>query len=339
MILNKPRRSKKYARTVHDEEERKLDFSSNNGYSNYMRGESYTSSHKSDQEDRIKPYDPSIHSKNSEKYYNIENVKDEDNTESLNHKSRHRKHKRNKSSLIKDDSKGNGPEETEVKEEDRHIMISEKYSIEVANTDSKPTPPKFTEESNENYQNFRKNKEKYFEENSLRRNQFFKDKIKYVKENEDISEDEVSEPEKSNIWSNRERVATREHNNNDLDSVINSNYDNTTEKSKDKINKNDKRVSVFSDLSKDLNNKAILLSQTLDHASMAKLRRVFGSEQLLREYKTSEEISNLDSIGDHGFDEQLRVDNFHSKGIRGEIWKENMMDFHEGGMDAPLNLV
>jgi hypothetical protein len=145
------RKYKKYARTVNDEEEKKLDSSSNFDGS-YVRPESYISSG-SGKEDRCKAYDPSIiteSAKNSNrKRYIIDKLTDnaEGEDSSVKVSSKQKKHQRNSSSLIENNFLDIYNRDGSIDEKDKHIIISEKYSIEVDRTDSKVTPSKSKEES------------------------------------------------------------------------------------------------------------------------------------------------------------------------------------------------
>jgi hypothetical protein len=150
------RKYKKYARTVNDEEEKKLD-SSINFDGSYIRPESYISSG-SGKEDRCKVYDPSMNTesaKNSNrKRYIIDKLTDnaEGEDSSVKVSSKHKKHQRNSSSLIENNFLDIYNRDGSIDEKDKHIIISEKYSlekysIEVDRTDSKVTPSKSKEES------------------------------------------------------------------------------------------------------------------------------------------------------------------------------------------------
>jgi len=79
---------------------------------------------------------------------------------------------------------------------------------------------------------------------------------------------------------------------------------------------------LFSDLSKDYNDSQNqILSNTLDVCSLAKLRRIFGSERLIKEYRTSEESSQYQNTLNQ---DDLRL-NSGDYQIRPEVLKEDLM--------------
>jgi hypothetical protein len=129
-----------------------------------------------------------------------------------------------------------------------------------------------------------------------------------------------------------------ENNNMDLDSVR-SNRDN------DEISELSKQTksNVFSELSKASKSEKKGLYNTLDVASLAKLRRIFGSEQLIREYKTSET-----HFQDHdvNFDSDYKLKSDDYEGIiKREVLKEDLfLDYNDEnyayhGNAIPINLI
>ena len=89
------------------------------------------------------------------------------------------------------------------------------------------------------------------------------------------------------------------NNNLDLKSLYNESNNKESDDEVDNFHDSPNKACMFSELSKDYNApENNLLSHTLDMCSLTKLRRIFGSERLIREYRTSEESSQfLDSNG------------------------------------------
>lgn len=332
----KPRKTRKYAKTVMNEQEKKLDLSSNYEISN-GRPESETSNSEICTEDRIRAYDPSIHSKKSKdtKNYIIENLHDigEGDESSKNYN-----YGKNKISFEEEDKANKKYQENQRNQRDKDSWENEKYSLEADHTNSKNSYSKDMRNHSEREED--KSYEKEQDEIFVRRK-----KIKHVREPDEANT--LQKYHSLNISiskSNMERIAAGENNNLDLNSVRSSNYCKSEEKLKEEDHNLAGKINIFSDLSKELNeSKEGALSHTLDHDSLVKLRRVFGSEQLIRDYQTSEEQSHLHSMTHQEPD--LLNDDFNGNNLQKEIMKEDLIKEHglinnqNQENDTPFDLV
>lgn len=335
---------KKYARTVDDEEEKKLDFSSNFDGS-YVRPESDSSSDRSNTEDRIKAYDPSINTESAKESYKKRYIIDKltDNAEgeesSAKISSKQKNHQRNKSSLIDNNFLDSYNRDGSIDDKDKHIMISEKYSIEVDRTDSKITPPKSKEESlDTTSQKFIDSKMKGKNMiDIISKRKFSKEKIQYSKGSEGTPTSDLRIQDKFLHKENNNRGSC-ENNNMDLDSVR-SIKDNirASEPSKEDMS------NIFSEHRNSLDQRKIGLSTTLDVASLYKLRRIFGSEQIIREYKTSE--SHLQDHGvNYNSNSKPKSEDYESH-IKREVLREDLLldydvdNYDYIANDVPINLI
>lgn len=96
---------------------------------------------------------------------------------------------------------------------------------------------------------------------------------------------------------------------------------------------------MFSDLSKDYNDSQKLgLNNTLDVAALTKLRRLFGNEQMIRDYRTSEEHSIYHNNPE--FDPNDISDNLENR-LRPEILQEDLMIDYDLNprTNMPINLI
>ena len=129
---------------MEDEEERKMEFSSYLGESDEFR-EGEGESDFDGAEDRIRPYDPSRDSGKGglKKEYIIDNFTQEvDDSSKIS--SKPNKHKRKSSGLIDPDFMG--VYQKDLKEGEKHIMVSDKYSLDIDQEEYKIQDNKYKEE-------------------------------------------------------------------------------------------------------------------------------------------------------------------------------------------------
>ena len=123
-------------------------------------------------------------------------------------------------------------------------------------------------------------------------------------------------------------------NNNNLDLKSLYNESNKTllkesDNDPDTLHDSPNKACMFSELSKDYNApENNMLSHTLDICSLTKLRRMFGSERLIREYRTSEESSQF--MDSNGHDLRLNSGDYKRFKINHEISEER---FKSGRLD------
>lgn len=271
---------KKKGRNIFDsdkgeEAEEAFDYYNERSYSKHL---SYMSCEYSDKEDRFRLYDSSKYngedrSSNSKKYIIDEISDNAEDHESYEHDYENKSDHRDHSSDIENNFMENYNKHTDGNEEEKHILISDKYSIEIENTDSKVQLRKLKEENNITQS----------ENLSLS-----------SKNNENVRGDWIDE--ENYHLDSLKRVNSYENNNLDLISVrSNSSYNKKIQHKRildiprDDLNK----VALFSDMSKDLEQNSFLtLHHTLDVASLTKLRRLLGSEAVIRDFRTSENHSD-----------------------------------------------
>ena len=308
----------------------KLEFSSYLGNS-LLENESNNSLNRSEGEDRWKLFDQSKNSESIKKssvvkrpYENLSGQgEDESSSSLLESKIRHqRKHSNQHDDIVNKDISDKFIGENVVKEPDGHILINEKFNIEIDNSYGKKQSSSKNEESKKSSnKNTIKSENKNIEigcrsfnldDLMVLRNDAKSDYEEIKHHNSVGNNHKISKP-KNNLnfevenrvqskdkRDERKSIKSTENNNLDLNSVRYRSNNFSEEKQNvvlDIKNEEANNPELFSDLSKWFHDtKKQFMSNTLDEASLAKLRRMIGSEKLIREYRTSEESSHFQYI-------------------------------------------
>ena len=309
----------------------KLELSSYLGNS-WLDNGSNSSFNQSEGEERCRNFEESKHSEKHKrcllikKSYESESSVGEGEASSSFNLSKHhqRKHSNQQDDIVNKKSFDKATSDNKPKEFDKHILINEKFNIEIDNTygnklsiskndDSKLSSNKWTIKSeNKNidigYKCFNLDdlmvKREETKSDQVSEKNLPQDNFNYASSHSNTpSQEQFGGNSKAHSKEKREErksIKSTENNNLDLHSVRYKSNDFSDEKPNIEIDiRNDEYSDplLFSDLSKWLNeNKKQILSNTFDQAWLAKLRRMIGSEKLIREYRTSEESSHFQYV-------------------------------------------